>query len=217
MAKVADILDLPINQLKGVGDRRASLFARLGIVTAGDLLRHYPRSYEDWSNQVTIDNAPLGEPCCIRATALGTPQEHRIRKGMILYKFAVSDGAATMSVTLFNNRFAAAKIRAGVSYLFFGTVTGNFLRREMAAPLIEPAEGGDRIRPIYPQTEGLTSRIIEGTVARALELAGEELDQDPLPPALRQEHTLCTRRFALENIHFPSDSAALGIARKRLV
>ena len=51
----------------------------------------------------------------------------------------------------------------------------------MASPLIEPAEGGARIRPIYPQTEGLTSRVIETVVANTLLALGNELDDDPLP------------------------------------
>ena len=209
--------DMPVQYLKGVGERRAQLFARLGIQDVGDLLHHYPRQYEDWSAVVPIAQAPVGEPCCIRAAALHAPTEHRIRKNMVLYKFPVSDGSAEMGVTLFNNRFAAAKIRAGETYLFYGTVSANFLKREMASPQIEDAAGGARIRPVYPQTDGLSSRVIETAVARALELLDETLDQDPLPAPLREAHTLCTRRYALDNIHFPADHVALSVARKRLV
>ena len=39
--------DAPVTVLKSVGDRRAEQFARLHIRTVGDLLRHYPRHYED--------------------------------------------------------------------------------------------------------------------------------------------------------------------------
>ena len=214
---MAVTLSTPIQYLKGVGERRAAQFARLGITDVGTLLRHYPRQYEDWSSIVSIAAAPQGEPCCIKATAMTAPQEHRVRKGLSLYKFTVSDGISLLHVTLFNNKYAAAKIKVGEEYLFFGTVTANYRRAEMASPLIEPAQGGARIRPIYPQTEGLTSRVIESAVANALLALDRELDQDPLPPALRQEHTLCTRRYALENIHFPTGHEALAVARRRLV
>lgn len=209
--------DMPVQYLKGVGERRAQLFARLGIRDMGDLLHHYPRQYEDWSAVVPIAEAPVGEPCCIRATALHAPAEHRIRQNMVLYKFTVSDGSSEMGVTLFNNRFAAAKIRAGETYLFYGVVSANFLKREMSSPQIEDAAGGARIRPVYPQTEGLSSRVIETAVARALEALDKTLDEDPLPAPLREAHTLCTRRYALDNIHFPADHVALSVARKRLV
>lgn len=209
--------DMPVQYLKGVGERRAQLFARLGIRDVGDLLHHYPRQYEDWSAVVPIAEAPVGEPCCIRATALHAAAEHRIRQNMVLYKFTVSDGSAEMEITLFNNRFAAAKIRAGETYLFYGVVSANFLKREMSSPQIEDAAGGARIRPVYPQTEGLSSRVIETAVARALEALDKTLDEDPLPAPLREAHTLCTRRYALDNIHFPADHVALSVARKRLV
>lgn len=58
--------DAPVTVLKSVGDRRAEQFARLHIRTVGDLLRHYPRHYEDWSHPVSIASAPFGEPCCVR-------------------------------------------------------------------------------------------------------------------------------------------------------
>lgn len=209
--------DMPVQYLKGVGERRAQLFARLGIRDVGDLLHHYPRQYEDWSAVVPIAEAPVGEPCCIRATALHAPAEHRIRQNMVLYKFTVSDGSSEMGITLFNNRFAAAKIRAGETYLFYGVVSANFLKREMSSPQIEDAAGGARIRPVYPQTEGLSSRVIETAVARALEALDKTLDEDPLPAPLREAHTLCTRRYALDNIHFPADHVALSVARRRLV
>ena len=218
MASVSPItMDMSLRYLKGVGERRAALFARLGVTTAGELLRNIPRSYEDWSKLTAIQDAPFGEPCCVKATAIQAPAEQRVRKGLTLYKFLVSDGSARMKVTLFNNKYAAAKIRAGEEYLLFGPVGGDFTHREMASPLIEPAGDGQRIRPIYRQTEGLSTRVIEGCVARALEALDAELDNDPLPDELRLWHGLCTRRFAWENIHFPTSGEALAVARKRLV
>ncbi|MDD2362243.1 MAG: ATP-dependent DNA helicase RecG [Oscillospiraceae bacterium] len=208
---------MPIRFIKGVGERRSEQFARLGVNTAGDLLRFFPRGYEDWSAVMSIQEALYHEACCIKGTALSKPVEYRVRKGLTLYKFSVSDGSAIMKVTLFNNKYAAAKIRAGEEYLFFGQVGGDFTHREMSSPMIEPAGDGQRIRPIYRQTEGLNTRFIETTVARCLEMLDAELDNDPLPLSIRQDYELCTRRFALSNIHFPVDSKALAIARKRMV
>ena len=213
---MASLWGIPLNQIKGVGEKRAALYQKLGITSAGALLRHFPRSYEDWSRTTAIADALPDTPCCIKGTPVRAPAEHFVRKGMVLYRFPVSDGKDLLHVTLFNNKYAAAKIKKGEDYLFFGTVTGGFRRAEMASPLIEPAEGGARIRPIYPQTEGLTSRVIETVVANTLLALGNELDDDPLPFSL-QAHQLCTRRYALDNIHFPADHRALSVARRRLV
>ena len=212
-----DTLDMPVQYLKGVGEKRAKLFAHLGVTDLRSLLRHFPRGYEDWSAIVPIAGAVPGKPCCVRAAALSAPAEHRIRQGMVLYKFTAADDSGEMQVTLFNNRYAAQKIRAGETYLFYGMLTANFLRREMASPQIEPAEDGERIRPVYPQTEGLSSRVIAGAVANALDRLGGALEEDPLPEGLREEYGLCPRAFALRSIHFPPDHAALAEARRRLV
>ena len=40
----------PVSSLNGIGEKRAALFARLGIKSVGDLINFYPRTYEDWSN-----------------------------------------------------------------------------------------------------------------------------------------------------------------------
>ena len=75
-----------IQFLKGVGTRRAEQFKRLGVSTVEDLVRLYPRAYEDWSAPLLVTEAPLGEPCCVKARLLTPFAEHRVRKGMTLYR-----------------------------------------------------------------------------------------------------------------------------------
>ncbi len=207
----------PIQFLKGVGEKRAALFARLGVHTVADLLALYPRQYEDWSQVCLIADAPHDEKCCIRATAVGAPVEHRIRKGLVLYKFTVTDGLNGLHVTLFNNKYAAAAVKAGKDYLLFGTVENTYHRFEMSSPMIAAAEGGERIRPIYPQTAGLNSATIEKTVQNALTLVGEGCAEEYLSPAMMQRHGLISRCEAIRHIHFPPNHEALAAARRRLV
>ncbi len=205
-----------VRYLKGVGEKRAEQFQKLGIVTLRDLLRHFPRTYEDWSNPLPLSEATVGETVCVRGYVTTSVQEHRVRKGMTLYRFTVSDGQSRATVTLFNNPYTAEKIRRGEEILLYGQIKGDDRRLEMTSPQIETIASA-RIRPIYPQTEGLNSRAIEKTVAQALQQTDGWLDADPLPESLRRRHQLCTRRFAMENIHFPTDHATLAIARRRMV
>ena len=155
-------LHTDIRYLKGVGEKRAELFQRLGVDSIDALLHFYPRAYEDWSTTVSIAGAPFGETCCVKAIVSRTPSKHLIRKGLTLYKTTVTEGVSLMQVTFFNNPYAAEKLEVGEEYLFFGRVGGQFGRREMASPLVESAQTGGRIRPIYPQTQGLSTRVIEG-------------------------------------------------------
>jgi len=209
-------LHASVRTLKGVGEKRAALYEKIGIHTLMDLLGHYPRTYEDWSNPILIHHAIPGEPCCIRGWVVNTPTEHRVRKGMTLYKFRVTDGYGTLQVTLFNNPYAAAKVRRDQEILLYGTVVSDGRRAEMTSPQIETAAGA-RIRPIYPRTEGLTARMIETNVAAALELLEKTGLPEILPEEILAREGLCDRLTAIRNIHFPTDHRAIEEARRRLV
>lgn len=204
-----------IRYLKGVGEARAKLFNRLGVNNVGTLLRLYPRAYEDWSKTVSILNAVPGENCCIKATVCAPVTHALIRKGMTVYKTEVTDGENIMKITIFNNRFAAEKLKEGCDYLFFGKVSARGYSREMTSPQIEPAVTGERIRPIYPQTQSLTSRVIETSIRRALE-SNVELPPDCLTEQVRNKYALCSYEKALRDIHFPESEAAMLTARRRL-
>ncbi len=204
-----------IQYLKGVGEARARLFRRLGVETVGDLLRLYPRAYEDWSRTVRISQAVPGEPCCVKAMVAGRVSKAMIRKGMTIYKCDVTDGESLMKVTIFNNRYAAEKLVEGETFLFFGRMNANAYLHEMVSPQIERATTGERIRPIYPQTQSLTSRTIEGCVKRALE-GLTELPPDPLDESIRKQYDLCDYADALRGIHFPQSQRMMLRARRRL-
>ena len=205
-----------ILNLKGVGDKRAKLFCKLGVPTVGALLRFYPRNYEDWSNPCTISEAPFNEVCTIRATVLFHPSEQRIRKGMTLYKVRVTDSTSDMVITYFNNPYIMTMLAPEKEYLFYGKVGGSLLHREMSVPEFAAADKCPTVFPIYRQTEGLSSKMIANAVKTAFDLLPETI-RDPIPENIRKEQELCSLRFALTNIHFPKSMQDLPVARKRLV
>ncbi len=209
-------LDTDIKYLKGVGEKRAAMLSRLGVSDVGALVRLYPRVYEDWRSIKTIAQAQIGEVCCIKATVGAPVRKALIRKGLTLYKTEVTDGESVMGVTIFNSKFAAEKLVEGEEFLFFGRVGGNLYRKEMSSPEIEPSEGSDRIRPIYPQTLGLSSRTIEKLVKTALTQCRNEI-VDPIPQWLREKYCLMNLWDSLVNIHFPKNQDYLEEARRRLI
>ena len=209
-------LNASIRTLKGVGEKRAALYEKIGIRTLWDLLQHYPRTYEDWSNPTLIHQATAGEPCCIRGWVVNTPSEYRVRKGMTLYRFRVTDGYNSLQVTLFNNPYAAAKVHRDQEILLYGTVVSDGKRAEMTSPQIESPSAA-RIRPIYPRTEGLTARMIETNVAAALDIAAKAGVEEILPDDMVAREGLCDRLTAIRQIHFPPDHRAVEEARRRLI
>ncbi len=208
-------LNSSIKYLKGVGEKRAAMLGKLGISTLWDLLTFYPRIYEDWSNIVSIKEAPLNENVCIRAIVGMKYREQRIRKGMTLYKAEITDGENILDVIFFNSKYAADKLEVGKEYLFFGKITGKGYYRQMSSPEFTEFDGDGKMRPIYPQTAGLNSRAIEKLIRTAFDVCGEI--PDPIPQNIRDSYCLMGIKSALQNIHFPESEDMLSEARRRLI
>ncbi|WMJ21998.1 ATP-dependent DNA helicase RecG [Paludicola sp. MB14-C6] len=205
-----------IEKLKGVGERRAKLYHKLGVDTIYSLLQFYPRTYLDYSKPVPIADTIINDNNVILATVFRKQGEKRIRKGLSVFKVYVNDGMSNLIITIFNSKWQYEALKEGEQYYFYGKVTGTLLKREMTAPLFVTVEEGDMFRPIYSLTEGLTNKMIQTNVKEALEVWGDCLD-DAIPNEIKMKHNLCHLRYAIENIHFPKDEEALQLARFRLM
>lgn len=206
---------IKIEQLKGVGEKISTRFNKLGIDNVGALFEFYPRRYEDWSNTVSISAAPIDESCCIKATICSDIEEKRTRQGMIIYKFAASDGIGELWVTIFNNRYLAKSLEFGKEYLFLGKCSGNMFLKEMNSPQIKKVNDNS-ISPVYNQTQGLNSRFISKIVKSAL-ISYSSLINEVFTEEICSELELCKRKFAISRIHFPKSFEEVKIAKKRLV
>lgn len=201
-----------ITRLRSVGEKRARLLNKLGVYTISDLLSFYPRDYEDLTEITPAAECVSGQRCCIKARVDIPVSEHYIRKGMTLYKTRVSDATGSVNITLFNNKYAAAALKQGTTHLFYGTVTADFLTRQMAAPQILPPDE-QYIHPVYRTTAGLTSKIISCLVRQALAAEVAEI----LGADMLEKYSLIPRGEAYANIHFPSSREMLERARRRLI
>lgn len=205
-----------IRFLKGVGEKRAVMLAKLGVFTVGDLLRLYPTRYEDWNNIKKISEAAIGETCCVSAIVDRKPIPKRLPGDRTMYKAEVTDGESILTVTIFNSKFAADKLVEGEELLFFGRMGGILYHKEMTNPEIAKPSAGGRLHAIYPLTQGLSSSVISKLVAAVLEEVGDSMS-DPLPTGLREKYCLCTLSDALRHIHQPTDEDLLSEARRRLI
>ena len=98
-----DELFKPISGLKGVGEKKASYYKRLGVLTVYDLIYHLPRGYIDYSCPVSPMDAPLNEYSVLRGAVVMKMPEQRIRKGLSIFKAKVSDGLNDFMVVIYNN------------------------------------------------------------------------------------------------------------------
>lgn len=208
-------LNSDIKYIKGVGEKRAELFNKLGIYDVGQLIHFYPRKYEDWSDLKPVKECESGDTVCVKAMLMTVVKEHKIRKGMTVFKCDFSDGETTIHVTLFNNKYLAKSLRQYNDYILYGKIEKNLTSAQMSSPNIEEAEKCAAIRPIYHATEKLNSKAIGKVIKTALEALppfGETLDA-----AFRLKYALVPRDFAIRQIHSPDSFESLEKARYRLI
>ena len=203
-----------IRYLKGVGEKTARLYNKLGIFTVDDLIRHYPRKYLDYSNTVSVKDAPSDTPVFIKATMITPVKESMIRKELTLYKCNFSDGETVIRVTIFNNKYLAKALRTFDDYILYGKVEKTFTSASMSSPQIERADKAE-VHPVYPTTEKLSVKAISNSVRNALALVGKI--PETLCDDILKKYDLVSLDFATRQIHFPSDEKNIEPARHRLI
>ncbi len=209
---------MDITSLKGIGEKTAKLFAKLGITTTEELLYYYPRDYDRFEPPVMIADASIGERAAIHGTVTGNMSSKRVRNLNIL-SFTVQDASGMVQMTYFNMPYLKNTLKKGVFYIFRGLIQkkGGRLIMEQAK-IYKPVEYeklADSLMPIYMLTKGLSNQAVTKAVKQAFKL--HEKGEDFLPDEIIQKYRFMTRHDAVFQMHFPSDREILVQARKRLV
>jgi ATP-dependent DNA helicase RecG len=209
----------PVGSLTGVGKAMADKLARLGIHTAGDLIHHYPRRYDDFSKIIPIRMMRPGNVTFKGEVERVASRYARARK-LHLTEAIISDGTGTVKAIWFNQQWLAKTIPTGTPVLVSGELKFKNNDLAMQSPAIEAVEPGRitkdtaRIVPIYPETEGLSSKQLRGLIQPLLPLA--ETSPESLPESVVASAKLMPYGKALREIHFPATMTSLNRARHRL-
>ncbi len=211
-------LDATVQMISGVGKKRSELLGQLGVNTIQDFLYLYPRRYEDYSKQPTIDHLQLGDTVSVIGTVWDAGGR-QTRSGKYLFRVLISDETGMLEVTWFNQRYLEGRIKPGMQLLLRGKVSQYLGRLTMNSPEWEQVSRKDltnaRILPVYPLTEGLKQRWMRLMMERTLSSWADRVP-DPLPQTLRDAHRLLPLPRALWGVHFPDNEAHLADARRRL-
>lgn len=208
-----------IRYLKGIGEKRAELFQKLGIFTVEDLLYHLPRGYEDRTDIREIADLNEGESVCVRVSPAGGIRSFRARTGARVTQVSMTDGTGVLKVTWFNAPYVEKQLRGSEEWVLFGKVGFRGRMPEMINPVMEDVEKAGaktgKIMPIYPCTAGLTQRHIREAVANGLQLL-EEPFKEVLPDAVRKAYGLMDIAQAIHHVHMPQTLQDFEDARRRL-
>ena len=210
------LFSVPITNLTGIGKRRAEQFYKLGVDSVGDLIRFYPRAYENWSEVTPIASVSHGERYVIQGTIAEAVKTVRLSGGRFMCRVAAYDDSGYINLVFFNNKYIPSMLRYGETYLFYGRVQKEAVGYQMTSPEFSELKKADAITPVYHLTEGLNNRMVIKAARQALSQLPEVMN-DPIPYEILKRYDLCTLSYALNHIHFPADLKTLERARKRLV
>ena len=213
----------PLEELDWIPRPKILALRRLGIMTAEDLLTHYPRRHEDRHQFPEFPREESDKPICLSGEVIKT--SFRRFGGRRIFEATLQEpNANALSQPLvlrwFNLHYIQKMIAADQQLVVFGKPKLRGKRLCMDHPEFEVIEDDEeksihlrRITPIYPATEGLSQRMLRSVIYRLL----QELDTDPIEPLLPKNLKNGDRGEAIRAIHFPETWQARDAAREHLV
>ena len=208
----------PVETLKGIGEKTAKLFEKVGVRTVDDLLHYYPRGYDTFEEPKPMgaleDGMVMAVDGCLKNGASG----HHFGSASMVTA-SISDMTGKLRLVWYHMPYLKNTLKPGSRYIFRGKVSRKKNGLVMEQPQMYRPEVYEtllkRMQPVYGQTRGLGNKTITSAMEQALSL--RVMEKDYLPAGLRVSNELAEYNFAIEHIHFPEDQADLMAARKRLV
>ena len=214
-----DFLLKDITYIKGVGEAKAKLLARLGIFTLYDMLWFFPRYVENRGEIKEIRQVYDGETTCICGEIYSDVKVAHIRSNMKIYSVLVRSGSDIATMSWFNNKYVKNAFKIGEKYNFYGKVQKKFGKVQMTSPTYEPADRNlhtGRVVPVYPLTENLPQKTIRSVAKNCVDIS-KGIINEYLPTYIREKYTLPEINCAISSIHFPETVEDYTAARRRFV
>ncbi|OGS10379.1 MAG: ATP-dependent DNA helicase RecG [Elusimicrobia bacterium RIFOXYA2_FULL_58_8] len=219
-----------IQHLKGVGPKRAELFARLGVETVQDLLFYFPRKWEDRRPGAKKEHLPYVEDAPVLKGRIKKVRDLYTAGGLRIFKVFLETAAGEAEASFFkrhNPRFDVfallrKDLTAGRTVWITGTPEDPLFVSRVRAEEYYPDDArtlklhAGRLVPVYPLTEGLAPKFMREAVFAAV-AEGAAGVPDFLPPALAARRGLLARDLAARAIHFPENNFELTGARRRFI
>ncbi len=222
-----NLLQTPIEYLKGVGPQRGELLRKeVGIHKYEDLLNFYPNRYIDRTRYYKINelNNNVAEVQVIgKIINIKTVEFGKAKKRLVA---VFVDETGQMELTWFQgHKWIRDTLKLNTPYVIFGKVTHFNGQYSMAHPEMELLNEHEQslrsaMQPVYPSTETLTNRGISNRVVNKMMqqvfLETQAKFAETLPQYLVDELKLIPKNAALFNIHFPKSPELLAKAQFRL-
>lgn len=208
-----------IKKLKGIGEKTAVPFAKVGIHTIGELLQYYPRAYETYGEPVELDEIVDGQKYAVQGYVLSVSAVKRFKRYQI-FTAQIRVGDKNMQGTWFNMPFLRNYFQKGGQYVFRGIINIRGNQYRMEQPEHYSLADYDRLlhvmQPKYPLTSGLTGKMVSKAVKQVFD-SGQVYVQEYLPEEIIKRYQLEAEWDALQQVHFPVNEEQMRTARNRIV
>ena len=221
-------LDTPLFEVVGARSPSLRRLEKMGIRTVRDLLWHFPSRYEDFTKTYTVAELEPGQQATVRAAVEDIRARHSFRRHMSIVEATLADATGSIRAVWFNQPYIANTLRPGREANFSGKASvsdeGDLYLNNPTYELVRLRPGSQsddgqefshtgRLVPVYPETQGLTSRGIRF----ALQQVFRRLPplKEWIPDSVLDEFCFPPIEEALHGIHFPHSIEEANTARAR--
>ena len=209
-----------LERLPGVGTARAEKLVRLGLVTAGDALMHFPREYHDFSGAHELAGFREGEHASITGDVTSVATRTTASGRSLLTVLLACQGGSARAVW-FNMPFMNRRFAAGMRVVIAGVPKRSGTIWEFSHPEVRWLTGDEQAHAsdwlaIYPLTEGVPQAVVRAGVQAALTHAAD-LPAEAFPEDVLAAKSLLPIGTALRELHCPSSHGMIDAARRRFV
>ncbi|GAB5538242.1 MAG: ATP-dependent DNA helicase RecG [Salibacteraceae bacterium] len=224
---MVNILDNPIEFLKGVGPARSELMrTEMGVRTFGDLLHYFPFRHIDRSKFYKVSEITPELTLVQIKGKFKRIDSIGAKRAVRMIGIFVDEDGGQLEVAWFRSlTWIKQSIKIDTDYVLFGK-PGEFKGKiQMTHPEIELAENFNKpmkagLEGVYSTTEKLKARKLDSRAIKKLmeNLLPQVLPhiKESLPGYMRKRQNLMGRAKALQAIHFPSDQVELKSAQRTL-
>lgn len=191
--------------IKGIGEKKAAKFKKLGLDTIEDLLWHVPIRYEDRRKIEKIANAKDGSHYSFEVVVRkkSIPPSY-LRQAKKIAKVLVDDGSRQMELIFINNIYGAQGLEIGKRYFVHGHVKIERSKFAMFNPEILDAlkHEGFGIKSFYPLCAQVTNSDLSKAISNCKEML---LSYQPNVNIRLPHHRDFDVGRALYALHFPQE------------
>lgn len=218
-------LDTPLRHIPGIGYVHGRRLAEINLLTVSDLINHFPFRYEDFSEIVPINEAQINTKITLKGE-IWQIKNIFTKYGKKLTQAIFNDGTNSINLTWFNSTYLTKSIKVGDRLQISGKLTKYGSKLSIIMPVWEKFETGSMsnqlskkhlhtggLIPVYPETEGISSRWLRTKIAQILPKVNL-LIEDPLPEHIKGN--MLSLKDAYQKIHFPEGYEDVEEATRRL-